>query len=108
MRIDVRDVCALHVGRVEDQFARLVTGAHRDAVQLQQPAHHTYVTDIGHVAQSAGTAAEEGGDHGLRHKVLRAANPDLALERGAAVDKQYVVSRDGHGSRVPGDGQGPS
>ncbi len=41
-----------------------------------------------------------GGDHGLRHEVLRTADTDLALQRGSAVDKQDIVV-DGHESRVP-------
>ncbi|GAA3061053.1 hypothetical protein GCM10020000_50220 [Streptomyces olivoverticillatus] len=103
--VDVGDVRALHVRRVEHQLAGLVTGAHGHAVQLQQTADDPHVTDVGDVAQAAGTAAEQRGDHGLRHEVLRAADADLSLERGAAVDKQDIV-RAGHGSRVPGVGQG--
>ena len=89
--VDVGDVGALHVGRVEHQLARLVAGADRHAVQLQQPAHDPHVADVGHVAQPARPAAEQRGDHGLRHEVLRAADTDLALQRGAAVDKQDIV-----------------
>ena len=91
VRVDVGDVRALHVRRVEDQLARLLTGADRHPVQLQQSAHHPHVADVGHVAQPARPAAEQGGDHGLGHEVLRTADTDLALQRGAAVDKQYIV-----------------
>ncbi|GGU25221.1 hypothetical protein GCM10010289_53350 [Streptomyces violascens] len=96
------------MGRVEDQLARLVAGADGDAVQLQQAPYDAHVADVGHIAQSARAAAEKGGDHRLRHEVLRAADADLALERGSAVDKQYIVCA-GHESRVPewsGKGQG--
>ena len=105
VRVDVGDVRALDVRRVEDQLAGLLAGAHRHAVQLQQPAYDAHVADVGHVAQPARLAAEQGGDHGLRHEVLRAADTDLALQRGAAVDKQYIVCA-GHESRVPEMGSG--
>ncbi len=103
--VDVRDVGALHVRGVEDQLAGLVAGADGHTVQLQQAAHDAHVTDVGDVAQPAGPVSEQRGDHGLRHEILRAADADLSLERGAAVDKQDIV-RAGHGSRVPGVGQG--
>ncbi len=74
----------------------------RHAVQLQQPAHDAHVANVGDIAQSARGAAQQGGDHGLRYEVLRTADTDLALERGPAVDKQYIVRAvDGHVSRVP-------
>ncbi|GAA2468948.1 hypothetical protein GCM10010406_00310 [Streptomyces thermolineatus] len=73
-------------------------------MQLQQAADDADVPDVGNVAQAARAAAEQGGHHGLGHEVLRTSDTDLALERGAAMDKQDVV---GHGSRVPGVGQGP-
>ncbi|GGZ76000.1 hypothetical protein GCM10010371_39770 [Streptomyces subrutilus] len=78
-------------------------------MQLEQPAHDPHVTDVGNVAQPAGFAAEQRGDHGLGHEVLRTADTDLALERRAAVDKQYIVTDcAGHESRVPGGvGRGP-
>ena len=105
VRVDVGDVRALDVRRVEHQLAGLLTRADRHAVQLQQPAYDAHVADVGHVAQPARLAAEQGGDHGLRHEVLRAADTDLALQRGAAVDKQYIVCA-GHESRVPRVGPG--
>ncbi|GHG70537.1 hypothetical protein GCM10018779_44720 [Streptomyces griseocarneus] len=70
-------------------------------MELEQPADDADVPDVGDVAQTAGAVAEQGGDHGLGHEVLRAADADLSLERGTAVDKQDIV-RAGHGSRVPG------
>ncbi|GGT27363.1 hypothetical protein GCM10010286_60900 [Streptomyces toxytricini] len=69
-------------------------------MQLEQPAHHPHVADVGNVAEPAGFAAEQSGDHGLRHEVLRTADTDLALQRGTAVDKQDIVCA-GHESRVP-------
>ncbi|GAA3835515.1 hypothetical protein GCM10023083_79570 [Streptomyces phyllanthi] len=69
-------------------------------MQLEQSADHSDVTDVGDVAQSAGSAAEQRRDHCLRYEVLRTADPDLTLERGSAVDKQDIVV-DGHESRVP-------
>ena len=98
--VDVGDVGALDVRRVQHQLARLVAGADRHTVQLQQSAYDPHVTDVGHVAQPARLTAEQRGDHGLRHEVLRTADTDLALQRGSAVDKQYIVC-DGHESRVP-------
>ena len=62
-------------------------------MQLQQSAYDTHVTDVRNVAQSTRLTAQQGGDHGLRYEVLRTADTDLALQRGSAVDKQYVVSR---------------
>ncbi|GAA0431854.1 hypothetical protein GCM10010357_61850 [Streptomyces luteireticuli] len=73
-------------------------------MQLEESADDPDVPDVGDVAQPAGAAAEQRGDHGLRHEVLRTADTDLALERGTAMDKQDIV-RAGHGSRVPGVGQ---
>src|SRR5690606_776821 len=107
--IDVGDVRALHAGGVEHQFAGLVPRADRHAVQLQQAAYDPHVADVRHVAQPARCAAQQRGDHGLRYEVLRTADTDLALQRGSAVDQQYVISAvDGHGSRVPwGGGAGP-
>jgi hypothetical protein len=104
VRVDVRDVRALHLGRVEHQLARLLTRLHGDAVQLEQPAHDAYVSDVGDIAQAARLTAEKGGHHGLGYEVLRTADTDLALERGTAVDKQHI-GHVGHSSRVPGDGQ---
>ena len=86
----------------EDQLARLVTRSDRGPVQLEQATDHADVTDVGNVSQSARPAAKEGGHHGLGHEILRAADTDLAFQRGTAVDKQNVV---GHGARVPGDGR---
>lgn len=99
VRVDVGDVRTLHVRRVEDQLAVLVAGPHGDPVQLEQSADHLDVADVRDVAQSAGALAEEGGDHGLGHQVLRTADADLAFERVSAVDQQDVV---GHRSRNPG------
>lgn len=101
MGVDVGDVRALDVGGVEDEFARLLAGTDRHPVQLEQPADDAHVTDVGNVAQPAGFAAEQSGDHGLGHEVLRTTDTDLALERGTAVDKQYIVTDAGHESRVP-------
>jgi hypothetical protein len=60
-------------------------------VQLQESAYDTNVSDVRYVAQSTWLTAQQGGDHGLGYEVLRTADTDLALERGSAVDKQYVV-----------------
>ncbi len=87
VRVDVRNVRALDVRRVEHQLARLLAGAHGHPVQLEQPAHDPDVADVGNVAEPAGFAAEQSGDHGLGHEVLRTADTDLALERGTAMDK---------------------
>ncbi|GHI89407.1 hypothetical protein Sxan_67710 [Streptomyces xanthophaeus] len=77
-------------------------------MELEQTAYDAHVTDVGNVAQAAGSTAEQRGDHGLGHEVLRTADSDLALKRGAAVDKQYIVTDAGHESRVPGGvGRGP-
>ncbi|BFO21995.1 hypothetical protein SHKM778_83830 [Streptomyces sp. KM77-8] len=78
-------------------------------MELQQTAHDPDVTDVRDIAQPARCAAQQRGDHGLRYEVLRTADTDLTLQRGSAVDKQYVISAvDGHGSRVPWRvGQGP-
>src|SRR5690606_25449509 len=107
--IDVGDVGALHVRGVEDEFPGLVARTDRHPVQLQQAAYDTDVADVRNIAQSARSTAQQGGDHGLRYEVLRTADTDLALQRGSAVDQQYVISAvDGHGSRVPwGGGAGP-
>ncbi len=101
MGVDVGDVRALDVGGVEHELARLLAGTDRHPVQLEQPADDAHVTDVGNVAQPAGFAAEQSGDHGLGHEVLRTTDTDLALERGTAVDKQYIVTDAGHESRVP-------
>ena len=95
VRVDVGDVRALDVRGVEDELAGLLAGAHGGAVQFQKPAYDPDIADVGHVAEPARFAAEQRGDHRLRYEVLRAADSDLALERGAAVDEQDVV---GHGS----------
>jgi hypothetical protein len=100
--IDVSDVRALDVRRVHHQLARFLTRTDRHPVQLQQSAYDPHVTDVRNVAQSTRLAAQQGGDHGLRYEVLRTADSDLALQRGSAVDNQYVVRAvDGHVSRVP-------
>lgn len=60
-------------------------------MQLQQPSYDAYVADVGHIAQPTRSAAEQGGDHGLRYEVLRTTDTDLTLQRGSAVDKQDIV-----------------
>ncbi|GAA3232500.1 hypothetical protein GCM10020256_47890 [Streptomyces thermocoprophilus] len=82
MGIDVSDVGALDMGRVEHQLARLLTRTDRHPVQLEQPADDPHVTDVRNIAQSARLTAQQGGDHGLRYEVLRTADTDLALQRG--------------------------
>ena len=97
-----------HVRGVHHQFARLLTRTDRHPVQLEQTAYDTHVADVRNIAQSAWRAAEQCGDHGLRYEVLRTADTDLALQRGSAVDEQYVViAVDGHVSRVPMSRAGP-
>ncbi|GGV55693.1 hypothetical protein GCM10010340_34390 [Streptomyces griseoloalbus] len=78
-------------------------------MQLQQTPYDPDVADVRNVAQTARCAAQQRGDHGLRYEVLRTADTDLALQRGSAMDKQYVFSAvDGHESRVPWEwGKGP-
>ncbi|GAA2616534.1 hypothetical protein GCM10009863_32840 [Streptomyces axinellae] len=76
-------------------------------MQLEQAAYDAYVPDVGHVAQAARRAAQQGGDHGLGYEVLRATDTDLTLQRGAAVDEEYVRAV-GHGLRdswMKGEGQ---
>lgn len=102
MGIDVGNVRRLDVRRVEDELAGLLARADRHSVQLEQSADHADVTDVGHIAQAARAAAEQGGDHRLGHEVLRAADADLALQRGSAMDEQYIMAVcAGHESRVP-------
>ena len=76
----------LDVGRVEDQLAVLGAVADRDAVQLEQAADDLDVADARHVVQPARCLAQQRGDHRLGDEVLGAADPDLAAQRGAAVD----------------------
>ena len=53
VHVDLVDVGALHIGRVEDQLARLDAVADPDPVQLQQPADDLDVADARHVVQPA-------------------------------------------------------
>lgn len=98
--VDVGHIGALDVRRVEDQLARFVAGEDGHPVELEQSPYDPHVADVRHIAQPAGTTPEKRGDHGLGHQVLRAADADLALQRGSTVDKHYIVF-DGHESRVP-------
>ncbi|MNW56395.1 hypothetical protein D3C74_341070 [compost metagenome] len=91
VRVDVRDVRRLDVGRVEVQRARDLVRDDLDAVQLEQPRHDADVADLRHVAQHAGPLAEQGGHHRLGDEVLRPSHGDGPVERCATVDVQQIV-----------------
>src|SRR5699024_7978625 len=67
-----------------------------DPVKLEQALDDLDVTDEGDVPQLARPVAEEGGDHRLGDEVLGPADPDSAVERGAAGDVDEI----GHVSMV--------
>ena len=63
------------------------------AVQLEQAADDLDVADARHVEQPARALAEQRGDHRLGDEVLGAADPDLAVQRRAAVHDEDVVGQ---------------
>jgi len=105
MRVDVGDVRLLDVGGVEHQLAVTVGGVDEHTVQLEQPADHLDVADLGDPPQPARLLGEHDGDHRLGDEVLGPPHLDVADERGAAVDDEGG----GHGSsqtQTPRDGDG--
>ena len=100
--VDVGDVGALHLGRVEDQLARLLAGAHGHAVQLQQAADDPHVADLRHVAQPARArcrAARRPSPWAPgSSRRGRGSRPRAGCRRGQAVHREAGA---GHGSRVP-------
>jgi hypothetical protein len=97
VHVDLVDVGALDVGRVEDQLTVDGAVAHPYAVQLQQAADDLDVADTGHIEQPARRLAEQGRDHGLGDQVLGAADADRAVQRSSAVhreDVRHVPSRE--------------
>src|SRR5665647_3380678 len=91
MRVDVGDVGALDVGRVQlDDAGGLVRG-HPHAVQLQKPSDHRDVADPRDVVQLARSVAQERRDHRLGDEVLGAAEGGLTAEGGTTVDLHHVA-----------------
>jgi len=90
VRVDVGEVRALHVRRVEDQLAVLDALDDAHAVHLEQAAHDAHVADVRHVLQDAGSLAEDGRDHRLGDEVLRALHLDPSAQRLSAVDRDLV------------------
>jgi hypothetical protein len=65
VHVDLVDVRAFHVCRVEDELTRLAAVADPYPMQLQQPADDLDVAYPWYVVEPARTAAQRGGDHGL-------------------------------------------
>src|SRR5690606_11713929 len=93
VHVDLVDAGTVHVGRIEDQLARLLAVGHPYAVQLQQATHDLHIPDAWHVVEAARRLAEQRRDHRLRYEVLGTPHPDLALERRIAVDDEKVIRR---------------
>jgi hypothetical protein len=93
VHVDLVGARALDVRRIHDQLAVVGAGADLDAVQLEQAADNLDVADAGHVKKPAGRLAQQGGHHRLGDEVLGATDPDLSVQRRAAVHDQDVVSQ---------------
>src|SRR5690606_20687065 len=70
VHVDLVDAGTVHVGRIEDQLARLVAVGHPYAVQLQQATHDLHIPDAWHVVEATLRLAEQRRYHRLRYEVL--------------------------------------
>ena len=93
VHVDLVDVGALDVGRVEQQLAGSAPSLTRTPCSSSRPRTTSTSRMRGTSRRRLGVSPRSGGDHRLGDEVLRAADADLAAQRGAAVHDEDVIGQ---------------